>query len=393
MTANTLATYIHQLDPHAIRFTETFSIRWYGLAYLVGFVLGWLLIRRVLKVGRTVMPAAWAADLVMVLALGAVVGGRLGYCVFYEPTLFTSWTPNAAPFWGVLAINRGGMASHGGIIGAALAALWFARQHKQSALFIFDLTSFGAPLGLLLGRLANFVNGELYGRPSAPDMPWAVQFPQELSASNDPHADAARQAFVQRVDMPDHVGWSWPAEQAQQGNQAVIKALGESLTPRHPSQLYAAFSEGFLVILVLLLVWRKPRKPGMVAAWFCITYAVMRMANEFFRLPDAQFIALDGTLPEITRGQWLSVAVLGFGVFLLVFNRLRKVEPLGSWRRGPWTDELAKLPVESDTEDHTQGRRAARQATRTEGGHVRRGKSNRKGQKQRIKRGARRKGK
>lgn len=391
-----LATYVHDIDPYAIKLWEGGPVRWYGLAYLAGFFVAWLLLRRVLRVGRTTMPVAWATDLVVILAVGALAGGRIGYCAFYEPSLFTSFDASQPPYWGLLAMNRGGMASHGGIIGAILAAGWFAWRHKQSWLHVLDLTAFGAPIGLMFGRLANFVNGELFGRPCDPDFPLAVQFPQELALGGDLASSDARDAYVdQGLTIPEHADWMWPAEQVQHGDHEMARALETVLTHRHPSQLYAACSEGLIVMLVLLWVWRHPQRPGNVGAWFCVTYAAMRIGNEFFRLPDDQFIAADGTLPQVTRGQWLSLGVMALGVIVLAFNARRKVGSFGSWRRGAWTDELEKLPVDppakssaKSTDDQAHAEDQDADATRQNGGHVRRGRANQPSSKPHVRRGA-----
>jgi len=170
------AAWVHDLDPFLIQFPKSFpiaGIRWYGLSYLAGFVIAWLLIRRVLRVGtqpeatldatgtRRLEPQR-AADLVINLAIGIVVGGRLGYVLFYRPELFVEFT-SSPPFWGALAINKGGMASHGGMVGGTLAVYYFAWRHKVRPLFLGDLFGFGAPLVLFIGRIANLINAELYG--------------------------------------------------------------------------------------------------------------------------------------------------------------------------------------------------------------------------------------
>ncbi len=141
-----LAAWVHNLDPFAIRFTSDIGIRWYGLSYLLGFAIGYLLIRRVVAVGRTPLTREQIGDLVVTLAIGLVVGGRLGYAVFYQRSLLTDFSADF-PWWGLLAINQGGMASHGGMIGGMAACFWFAYRRGIPAMHLLDILAFGVPLG------------------------------------------------------------------------------------------------------------------------------------------------------------------------------------------------------------------------------------------------------
>ena len=359
----TLAAWLHDLDPFAIQFTETFGLRWYGLSYLAGFVAGYLLIRRVCAVGVSSLHPDKVGDFIVALAIGVVVGGRLGYVFFYQPDLLWQFTGDL-PFWGVLAINEGGMASHGGIAGTILASGWFAWKHGHRWLHLLDLMAFGAPLGLMFGRLANFINGELYGRVCSSDFAWAVRFPQELydrlprprnGWSSDPGAalypvveplGVSRSAWfnaladyaspVQGIGDVARAFVHTKLDQALElvregGEQAVpvAAAMAEVLPTRHPSQLYAAALEGLLVFAVLALLWMRPRRTGIIGAWFCVAYAVARFTGEFFRLPDEQ-IGLQWL--DLSRGQWLSAPVLLTGIVaLIVIPRLNK-PVMGSWR-------------------------------------------------------------
>ncbi|HEX7010670.1 MAG TPA: prolipoprotein diacylglyceryl transferase [Phycisphaeraceae bacterium] len=342
----TLAAWLHDIDPYALKLWEGGPIRWYGLSYLLGFFIGYLLIRRVTRVGSSPLHPQRVADLVFQAAIGVMVGGRLGYVFFYKPALL--WTFDShVPFWGVLAINQGGMASHGGMIGAILAALLFAHRHHQNRLFLLDLLAFGAPLGLFFGRIANFINGELIGRPAPASLPWAVKFPQELYDN----PDLARQA-LDAVPYPFGNSVDQIITAIQQGNQAVIRAVEPLLTPRHPSQLYAAVLEGLCVFAVLLIAWRKPRKPGVIGALFCISYAVARIGDEFFRRPDVHIQNQEFALLGVTRGQWLSALLLLLGLGLMWYAIRRPTQPMGAWRRGPWTGQGGNQPP-------TQGRTGA----------------------------------
>ena len=342
-TPAVLAAWVHDLDPYAIKLWAGGPIRWYGLSYLVGFVLGYALIRRVCRVGRSPLEPQRVADLVVMLAFGVVIGGRLGYVIFYKPELMVTFWPRL-PFWGVLAIQDGGMASHGGILGTILAAWWFARRQGISWLYVMDLMAFAAPLGLGLGRVANFINGELYGRRAAESLPWAVRFPQELLDN----PELATQALlrVEAANIPDAArlaGAQWEIHEIihaiQAGNRQVIELVGPLLTARHPSQLYAALLEGLVVFLVLLWLWRKPRTIGIIGGSFCIGYGLMRILNEFYRMPDAHLLDQEFAALGVTRGQWLSMILVLVGAIGIPIVLRRRKPRLGSWRRGPWTGQ------------------------------------------------------
>ena len=323
--APVLAAWLHDLDPFAIRFTGDFGIRWYGLSYLLGFALGYLLVRRVVTVGISTLKPQHVADLIVTLAIGIVVGGRLGYCVFYRPELLITFY-DYLPWWGVLAINEGGMASHGGMIGGIIAAFIFARRHHHDLPHLLDLFAFGTPLGLFFGRLANFWNGELLGRP-ARDLPWAVKFPQELWDRPEAAYHAMSATGLDSV--------STIIEAVQRGDDRVRAVVEPILIPRHPSQLYAAVMEGLVVFAVLLWVWRVPRKPGVVASSFSIAYGVMRIVDEFFRRPDVHLMDAEFAVLGITRGQWLSVLLVCVGLWGIWWSRRRDTTPMGGWRRIP----------------------------------------------------------
>ena len=331
----TLAAWLHDLDPVAFTIPGIgFGVRWYGLSYLVGFVLGFLLIRRVVTAGRSPLDAARVADFVVAVAIGIVVGGRLGYVLFYSRELLWDFS-GGFPFWGVLAIHEGGMASHGGMIGGLLGCAFFARRHKLPVLHLADLVAFAAPAGLALGRVANFINGELIGRPVSESFPLAVKFPQELY-----RASGAKWSEVLAVLPP--VGEVFQNAEAwshglviyavQQDLEPVKRAVQPLLTPRHPSQLYAAALEGLLVLIVLAIVYARPRKPGLVAFTFGVTYALVRIIDETWRLPDAQFIEA-GRLPAVTQGQWLSMVLLLLTAMALIWRIKKPAEPLGGWMR------------------------------------------------------------
>jgi len=337
MTA-TLAAYLHTIDPYLVELWEGGPIRWYGLSYLLGFFLAYLLVRRVVRVGSSTLPLGQAGDLIIFAAIGVVVGGRLGYVVFYQPDLLITFD-SSMPFWGLLALNQGGMASHGGMLGGAFAIwLYKHRDAKRDPaihhrwMHLFDLLAFATPLGLFFGRIANFVNGEFLGRAADPSLPWAVRFPQEIY---DWPVDKIDQLFaalppIQTIG-PGMQQWSLDVvvRLVQENHPQVIAIVEPMLTPRHPSQLYAAAMEGLVVFVVALIVWSQPRKPGLLAFSVVTTYAVMRIINELWRMPDAHlgFQALG-----LTRGQWISTIMLALGIVGFVIASKQRTGAMSGWR-------------------------------------------------------------
>jgi len=333
----TLAAWLHDLDPYALQFGEGWGIRWYGLSYAAGFLIAWLLVRRAARVGDSPLHPSEAGDLVVTLAVGVIVGGRLGYVLFYQPSLFLSFS-DALPYWDALAINRGGMASHGGMLGGIVASYLFARRRRIPWGHVMDLAAFGTPIGLCLGRLANFVNGELVGRGPT-DAPWAVRFPQDMYNWDAARFAALRGRLLESGLAPtgmyqytDRQLASWVIDRIQQDSARIGELVAPLLIARHPSQLYAAVTEGLVVFAALLWAWRRPRKPWTIASLFCIVYALMRIGNEFFRAPDTHLVDREFAAIGITRGQWLSIILLIAGVGVLVFAQRRHRPRLGGWR-------------------------------------------------------------
>ncbi|WP_353184352.1 prolipoprotein diacylglyceryl transferase [Bosea sp. (in: a-proteobacteria)] len=265
------------IDPVAVQLGPL-AIKWYGLAYVVGLLGGWWYARLLVATdrlwnGRPRPQPVELDDMLLFVAFGVVLGGRAGFVLFYDLPRYLERPQD------ILAIWQGGMSFHGGLIGATLGLWLFARRRGYPALSVFDLAAAVVPIGLFLGRIANFINGELWGRP-APDFPWAMMFPN-----------------------------------------------GGPL-PRYPSQLFEAFSEGLLLFaLVNILVWTGwLRRPGFVAGVFGIGYAVARIVCEFFREPDPQLGFLFGTSVDalsggITMGMLLSVPVLLIGIWLVLRSR------------------------------------------------------------------------
>jgi phosphatidylglycerol:prolipoprotein diacylglycerol transferase len=244
-----------------------FAVRWYALAYVAGILLGWWLARRIAANaaawgGLSPIRAGEVDDVVVWLAAGVVLGGRLGYVLFYQPTYFAAHPAEILILW------RGGMSFHGGFLGAVLAMILFARRRGIPVLSLLDLAAIATPIGLLLGRIANFVNGELWGRVT--EVPWAVIFP--------------------------HVGPD----------------------PRHPSQLYQAGLEGAVLFLILLFALRRGAlaRPGLAGGLFVAGYGVMRIFGELYREPDAHIGFLSGGL---TMGMLLSVPMIVAGAIAIVY--------------------------------------------------------------------------
>lgn len=343
---------VHDFDPFALRISGDFGVRWYGLSYMAGFICAYLIIRWLAQRQRSGLTQQMVGDFITYGAIGTLVGGRLGYVVFYAPDLFLKFKASF-PFWGVLAVNEGGMASHGGIIGIVLACFLYARKYSVNGLYLLDLVSVVGPIGVFFGRIANFINGELVGRPCEPTYPLAVKFPQDIFSW--PGQEMAK--VVELAPVVEKVGvgreqWLELVEKfrfdqgardqvysiltnvvnaIQDGNVAAKEAIAPLLTPRYPSQLFAAVGEGLFLFIVLFFLWRKPRKPGMVAATFILLYAIVRVVDEHFRMPDAhigfQWLGL-------TRGQWLSVAMFVVGlVMMFVWSRASSLKIPG-WGRG-----------------------------------------------------------
>ncbi|CAM5222739.1 prolipoprotein diacylglyceryl transferase [Bosea thiooxidans] len=269
------------IDPVAVQIGPL-AIKWYGLAYVVGLLGGWWYARRLVASdglwgGRARPQPVELDDMLLFVAFGVVLGGRIGFVLFYDLPRYLERPQD------IFAIWQGGMSFHGGLIGATLGLWLFARRRGYPALSVFDLAAAVVPIGLLLGRIANFINGELWGRP-APDFPYAMVFP----------------------------------------NGGPV--------PRHPSQLYEALSEGLLLFIVVNLVVRLGgfRRPGLVAGIFGMGYAIARIVSEFFREPDPQLGFLFGTSVDalsggITMGMLLSLPVFFAGLWLVL--RSRKAEP------------------------------------------------------------------
>ena len=311
------AYYVHNLSPFLIEFGHGFGVRWYGLSYVAGFLVGILLYKRLARQGYSdIKPEAVTDFIVGTAIFGVVIGGRLGYMLLYD---FQGFIANPII---IFKLWDGGMASHGGIVGIVLYTLWYARRHQVSWRNICDNIAVVGPLGLGFGRLANFINGELYGR--AANVPWAMQFPKELYT---PEAEDARSAAIQAA-MNINPSWNTVdrIEGAVRTSAPLREALSHILTPRHPSQLYEAALEGAVLFSLLFFLRTRLRLPnGVLAGVFFIAYAMLRIAGEFFREPDAPLTG------PFTRGQFLSLFLVLIGLAFLLSARLRPAWP-PRWR-------------------------------------------------------------
>jgi phosphatidylglycerol---prolipoprotein diacylglyceryl transferase len=307
-----LSYYLHNLDPFIFRLWENVGPRWYGLAYVLAFICGYALLMRFAKRGYLDLSPAVVGDFVTWTALfGVMLGGRLGYVFFYRPDMLRE------PL-SILRVWEGGMSSHGGMLGVVLFSLYYARRHKVSWTNLGDNLVVAVPIGLFLGRCANFINGELYGRIAS--VPWAMQFPKELL---EPASVAqAERALAACRQVDPSLGSVEAIVEAVRTNPAIGTVLREILTPRHPSQLYEAILEGIVLFAILWFVRTRVRTPnGLLTGLFMICYAVFRIVVEYFREPDAALIGI------FTRGQFFSFFVVALGIGFIVVARRRPTYP------------------------------------------------------------------
>ncbi|MEO5716189.1 MAG: prolipoprotein diacylglyceryl transferase [Luteolibacter sp.] len=309
-----LAIYVHHLNPIAVPIYHGHDIRWYGLAYLSGFIGGFLLLRYLAQRGLWVLKPEKTADFIAAAALfGVFLGGRLGYILFYHiPKV--GWAGLMKDPLVVFRVWEGGMASHGGILGLVIFTWFYARKEKVSWTGLGDGLCVVAPLGLMFGRAANFVNGELYGRV-ANGVSWAMKFPLSIGEEPPEVQNAAWQACTQ-VDPKLADAQSLDALiTASRENPAVRNALAEFLQPRHPSQIYEGLLEGALLFTILWVVRiRFKNAPhGLLTGLFFALYAIFRIFGEQFREPDAAMVGF------LTKGQFFSLFMFIFAACFLTY--------------------------------------------------------------------------
>lgn len=298
---------VHQWSPFLVEFGRGFGIRWYGLAYVLAFAAGFWILRHLARRGVGSVPESQVGDFITWAAIfGVMLGGRAGNFLFYHPQEFLADPLSFFQIW------KGGMASHGGILGLVVFTYFYARRHHLSWRGIGDDLVVAAPVGLFLGRCANFINGELYGRVTS--VAWAMKFPKELY---DAPAPVVQQAIArcQRVD-PRYVDLEQVID-AIPSDPRLAGALESVLAPRHASQLYEAGLEGLLLFALLWVLHTRIRPAkGVVTGAFFIAYAVFRIIGEQFREPDADLVW------GFTRGQFLSFfMVLAGAAFLIAAPR------------------------------------------------------------------------
>ncbi|WP_347556095.1 prolipoprotein diacylglyceryl transferase [Robbsia sp. KACC 23696] len=273
------------------------AIRWYGLMYLLAFVLGVTVLRMRLKQPQ-IAAQGWDKrdidDILFYAVLGVILGGRIGYILFYKADYYFA-NPAA-----IFRVWEGGMSFHGGFLGVALAMWLFSRSRKRPLLQVTDYLAPAVPLGLAAGRFGNFINGELWGRVTSPSLPWGMMFPQ--AAGED------------RQWMLTHA-----AEAAAKGLTAIYPIHG--LLPRHPSELYEMALEGFVLFFVMWLFARKPRPMGAVTGLFIVGYGIARFVVEMTRQPD-DFLGLLAL--GLSMGQWLSLPMILIGIGMIVWAFKRR---------------------------------------------------------------------
>ncbi len=256
--------FINNFDPVAI---EIFSIeiRWYSLAYILGILIGWYLSKKIFIKNDEINRKF--DDYIGYIIIGIILGGRLGYVLFYNLNYYSNNILDILKIW------EGGMSFHGGLIGVIIASILFTKKNNDDVFKYLDIVALVAPIGILFGRIANFINSELYGHESS--VPWAVQF---IKIDN---------------------------------------------LYRHPSQLYEAFLEGFILFLILLIFWKKKylEKTGIISALFLIIYSIFRFIVEFFRVPDEQ---IGYFIFNLTMGQIISLIFFIFGLFLFLIKNENK---------------------------------------------------------------------
>jgi phosphatidylglycerol:prolipoprotein diacylglycerol transferase len=318
-----IAQYIHDLNPVALPIYGNLAVRWYGLAYLAGFVAGFLLLRHLARRSLWVLKPEKTADFIAAAAMfGVFLGGRLGYVLFYQLPE-QGWSKILSDPLMIFRVWEGGMASHGGILGLVIFTWFYAKKEKVTWTGLGDGLCVVAPLGLFFGRVANFINGELYGRIVEGVVPWAVRFP--LSLMKEPES-VQRDAWQACAEIEPSLADAQSMETliaVARENPEVSQTLGDFLPPRHPSQIYEGLLEGALLFAILWWVRTRYKNApdGLLTGLFFALYAGFRIFGEQFREPDA---ALVGSL---TRGQFFSLFMFVFAaLFLLHAWRGRRQE-------------------------------------------------------------------
>lgn len=346
-----LAHYVHNIDPVIFSINDAIKLRWYGLAYLLAFIVGYFLLKKLADRKLWVLPGDKASDFITLAAIfGVFLGGRLGSIIFYQ------WDAFVANPLMVFKVWEGGMASHGGILGLMIFTLVYSRMKKVSWTGLGDGLCVVAPLGVMFGRIANFINGELYGRIDH-GFAWAMKFPKTLHDKSAPEFQNLSQAQeIAATADPDYAAYSDRIEQLAReidGNSSQIgspqyneywalvhqdsarlnavirdhepvrQAIGELLEQRYPSQLFQAAGEGlglFLILFITRICFRK-LPHGILTGMFFFFYAIFRITMEHFREPDTDLVTYFGI--TITMGQFLSLFMIVIGLGFIIQAILR----------------------------------------------------------------------
>jgi phosphatidylglycerol:prolipoprotein diacylglycerol transferase len=254
------------IDPVALSFGPI-KVHWYGIMYILGFLFfiyagKW----RIKKYHSQFWTAKLVDDFIFYGAIGVILGGRIGYCLFYQPQFFLANPLSIFKVW------NGGMSFHGGILGVVIVIGLFAYKHRQNFFIIADFCALLTPAGLFFGRVGNFINGELWGRITTTNLPWAMIFPQS-----------------------------------------------GTMLPRHPSQIYEMLGEGVILITILWIFATKPRRNGQISGLFLFCYGIIRFIIEYFREPDAYLLAFANNT-GFSMGQWLCIPMILIGLLIFVLS-------------------------------------------------------------------------
>ena len=346
-----LATYVHNIDPVIFSFSDAIKLRWYGFAYLLAFLVAFLLLKKLGDKKLWVLPGEKASDFITFGAVfGVFLGGRIGNIVFYQ------WGEFVVDPLMIFRVWEGGMASHGGILGLMIYTLVYSTIKKVSWTGLGDALCVVAPLGIMLGRMANFINGELYGRIDK-SFAWSMKFPNTLFDPTTPENDKLQTAinlaeqsdpkyaeYLSQIRVNDaapgtaeYAEWVKLANQQSarlnesiRDNEVVRDAIGNLLEPRYPSQLFQAAGEGLGLFLILFITRMKFRRipHGVLTGMFFFFYAIFRIIMENFRQQETDDVPMLGT--TFTMGQFLSLfmIVIGLGFIIQGFMRPRYLDDI-----------------------------------------------------------------
>jgi phosphatidylglycerol:prolipoprotein diacylglycerol transferase len=345
---------LHTLDPMALRLGGGFGVRWYGISYAAGFVAAWLIMKWMSRAKRTPMSEAQVGDFLTWLIGGVLIGGRVGHVLFYDTHLLWTFT-GEFPFWGLLFIHKGGMSSHGGILGVLVACWWWARNNAVPVGHVMDMASFSACPGLGFGRLANWINGELWGKPLPESMQasppwWSVKYPEQMLQSGFGHAGqlaeiargvpATSEAVMrglQRAPIPVREGVAQGVPNdvlyatCYGGDAGVQAKVAPLLTAYWPNNFAQALTDGVVLFALLALVWWKPRRPGVITGCFFAFYGVLRLCTEQLREADAGVFRMG----PITLPMLLSLGMVVGGAAGAWWCGRRSVAVMGGWKAAP----------------------------------------------------------